>query len=55
MGGALVQARPRRGTLRRRVEERTNTVARQFDRVCEVLTALGYLDGDDVHRHSAGR
>jgi ATP-dependent RNA helicase HelY len=33
-------------TLRRRVENRTNTVARQFDRVCEVLTALGYLEGD---------
>ena len=32
-------------TLRRRVETRTNTVARQFDRVCEVLTALGYLTG----------
>ncbi len=32
-------------TLRRRVENRTNTVARQFDRVCEVLTALGYLAG----------
>jgi ATP-dependent RNA helicase HelY len=30
-------------TLRRRVENRTNTVARQFDRVCEVLAALGYL------------
>ncbi len=30
-------------TLRRRVETRTNTVARQFDRVCDVLTALGYL------------
>jgi ATP-dependent RNA helicase HelY len=30
-------------TLRRRVENRTNTVARQFDRVCEVLSALGYL------------
>ncbi|WP_121251550.1 DEAD/DEAH box helicase [Nocardioides ferulae] len=35
-------------TLRRRVEQRTNTVARQFDRVCEVLTALDYLDGDEV-------
>ena len=34
--------------LRRRVENRTNTVARTFDRVCSVLTALGYLDGDDV-------
>lgn len=34
--------------LRRRVEARTNTVARQFDRVCDILTALGYLDGDTV-------
>ncbi|MBS43526.1 MAG: RNA helicase [Nocardioides sp.] len=35
-------------TLRRRIEQRTNTVARQFDRVCAVLESLGYLDGDDV-------
>ena len=35
-------------TLRRRVEQRTNTVARQFDRVADVLTALDYLDGDTV-------
>jgi ATP-dependent RNA helicase HelY len=35
-------------TLRRRIEKRTNTIARQFDRVCEVLTALGYLDADKV-------
>ena len=35
-------------TLRRRVEQRTNTVARQFDRVCEVLTDLEYVDGDTV-------
>jgi ATP-dependent RNA helicase HelY len=35
-------------TLKRRVEQRTNTVARQFDRVCEVLTELGYLEGDTV-------
>ena len=35
-------------TLRSRIERRTNTVARQFDRVCEVLTALDYLDGDTV-------
>ncbi|UAL31499.1 DEAD/DEAH box helicase [Nocardioides rotundus] len=34
-------------TLRRRVERRTNTVARTFDRVCEVLAELGYLDLDD--------
>ena len=33
-------------TLRRRVERRTNTVARQFDRVCEVLTRLGYLSDE---------
>jgi ATP-dependent RNA helicase HelY len=36
------------GTLRRRIEKRTNTIARQFDRVCEVLTALDYLDRDTV-------
>ena len=35
-------------TLQRRVEQRTNTVARQFDRVCELLEALGYLADDDV-------
>jgi len=35
-------------TLKRRVERRTNTVARQFDRVCDVLTALGYLEGDTI-------
>ncbi len=33
---------------RRRIEQRTNTVARQFDRVCEVLDELGYLEGDVV-------
>ncbi|HZJ06897.1 MAG TPA: DEAD/DEAH box helicase [Nocardioidaceae bacterium] len=35
-------------TLQRRIEQRTNTIARQFDRVCEVLTKLGYLDNDEV-------
>ncbi len=35
-------------TLRRRIESRTNTIARQFDRVCDVLTALGYLADDEV-------
>jgi ATP-dependent RNA helicase HelY len=35
-------------TLERRVEQRTNTVARQFDRVCDVLATLGYLAGDEV-------
>ncbi|MGJ9412329.1 DEAD/DEAH box helicase [Aeromicrobium sp. CF4.19] len=33
---------------RGRIEQRTNTVARQFDHVCEVLDVLGYLDGDTV-------
>jgi ATP-dependent RNA helicase HelY len=36
------------GTLRRRIEQRTNTIARQFDRVCDVLTRLGYLENDEV-------
>ena len=35
-------------TLRRRIEQRTNTIARQFDRVYEVLTELGYLQGEEV-------
>jgi ATP-dependent RNA helicase HelY len=34
--------------LRNRIDRRTNTVARQFDRVCEVLDVLNYLDGDHV-------
>ena len=29
--------------LERRVEGRTNSIARRFDKVCEVLTELGYL------------
>ena len=33
-------------TLKRRIEQRTNTIARHFDRVCDVLTALGYLAGE---------
>jgi ATP-dependent RNA helicase HelY len=32
--------------LQRRVEQRTNTVAKTFDRVRAVLVELGYLDGD---------
>jgi ATP-dependent RNA helicase HelY len=34
--------------LQRRVDSRTNTIARQFDRVCDVLEELGYLRGDIV-------
>ena len=35
-------------TLKRRIEQRTNTIARQFDRVCDVLATLGYLENDQV-------
>jgi ATP-dependent RNA helicase HelY len=34
--------------LERRVEGRTNTIARTFDRVCRLLQDGGYLDGDTV-------
>ncbi len=34
--------------LQRRIEGRTATIARRFDRVCEVLDEVGYLDGDEV-------
>jgi ATP-dependent RNA helicase HelY len=34
--------------LTRRVESRTNSVARTFDRVCDLLEELAYLDGDRV-------
>ena len=34
--------------LRRRIEQRTNTIAREFDRVCDVLGDLDYLEGDRV-------
>jgi ATP-dependent RNA helicase HelY len=33
-------------SVQRRIEQRSNTIARQFDRVCEVLGTLGYLDGN---------
>jgi ATP-dependent RNA helicase HelY len=33
--------------LERRVENRTNSIARQFDRVCAILEQLGYLTADD--------
>ena len=35
-------------TLRRRIESRTNTIARQFDRVCDVLSSLHYLEDDKI-------
>jgi ATP-dependent RNA helicase HelY len=37
--------------LERRIEGRTNTIARTFDRICALLTELGYLEGDQVTEH----
>ncbi len=34
--------------LRSRVSSRTGTIARIFDRVCQVLDSLGYLAGDEL-------
>ena len=34
--------------LRQRIEKRTNTIARQFDRVCDVLRDLAYLEDEQV-------
>jgi ATP-dependent RNA helicase HelY len=34
--------------LTRRIEGRTNTIARVFDRVCDLLAERGYLAGDTV-------
>ncbi|MCQ4082666.1 DEAD/DEAH box helicase [Streptomyces sp. RB6PN25] len=34
--------------LERRIEGRTNTIARTFDRIYALLTELGYLEGDKV-------
>ena len=34
--------------LKRKVEGRTNSVARTFDRICVVLTQLGYLEDETV-------
>ncbi|MDQ1289006.1 MAG: ATP-dependent helicase HelY [Actinomycetota bacterium] len=38
-------------TLIRRIEGRTNTIARVFDRVCDLLAEHGYLAGDTVTDH----
>jgi ATP-dependent RNA helicase HelY len=34
--------------LERRIEGRTNTIARTFDRICALLTELGYLEAEKV-------
>lgn len=33
-------------SMQRRVDSRTTSVARQFDRICDLLLETGYLDGD---------
>jgi len=40
--------------LRRRVENRTNSIARVFDRVCDLLEHLGYLEGDSANPERHG-
>lgn len=42
--------------LERRIEGRTNTIARTFDRICALLTDLGYLEAGKVTAdgHAAG-
>ncbi|MET9415483.1 DEAD/DEAH box helicase [Streptomyces klenkii] len=37
--------------LERRIEGRTNTIARTFDRICALLTDLDYLHGNEVTEH----
>ena len=41
--------------LRRQTERRTNSIAVRFDRVCAVLSALGYLSDDGTEVTDAGR
>ncbi len=42
----LVSAEREAGNLEARIEARTNTLGRAFDHVCDVLSELGYLDGE---------
>ncbi|QKV95914.1 DEAD/DEAH box helicase [Streptomyces sp. NA02950] len=37
--------------LERRIEGRTNTIARTFDRICALLSEMDYLRGDEVTDH----
>src|SRR5690606_38065911 len=40
------QLRKETDDLQRRVAERTNTVAKTFERICDLLSELGYLSPD---------
>ena len=48
LGRAVLAAARRDRQAGRRVDARTHSIARHFDRVCDVLDELGYLDGDEV-------
>jgi ATP-dependent RNA helicase HelY len=41
--------------LQRRISHRTNSVAKTFDRICDVLLELGYLDDDGAHVTDEGQ
>lgn len=41
--------------LKDRYDSRTGTVARRFERICEVLRILGYLDGDSPQDYTVTR
>jgi len=41
--------------LQRQVDRRTHSVARTFERVCDLLAELGYLDADGTHVTDRGR
>lgn len=47
-GRSWVRARNEYRTLSRTIEGRTNSVAKEFDRVCAVLDDLGFLTGEQV-------
>ncbi|MCH9719257.1 MAG: DEAD/DEAH box helicase [Actinomycetia bacterium] len=47
--------RRRTEKLQQRIDSRTNTIARQFDRICGLLTGLGYLDDSGQQVTDSGR
>ena len=48
-GKSIITVRDELEHVRNRYDSRTGSVARQFDRICDVLTELGYLSGQDQH------
>jgi ATP-dependent RNA helicase HelY len=47
-GERWTRLRSETDALERRVEGKTSSIARVFDKVCRLLDRLGYLDGDEV-------